>query len=141
MAFTLLMLFSKVLVGVCVPLWDFFVDRKRSLVEKESASTRPSFIPSSWAPATLLGTAMVARGEIGLIIIQIGLNETPFLSKKAFVIAVWAIVLNTIIGPVAVGLLLKRVGGRIAGDSRWGTQKRAGEEDITGSGSEELREQ
>ncbi|KAM7193653.1 Hsp70 ATPase ssc1 [Naviculisporaceae sp. PSN 640] len=140
-AFTLLMLFSKAVVGICVPLWDLLMDRKRSLLEKESVSTRPSFIPSSWAPATLLGTAMVARGEIGLIIIQIGLNETPFLSQKAFVIAVWAIVLNTILGPVAVGLLLKQVGSRIATDLRWGTQKRAGEEDITESATEEPREQ
>ncbi|KAK4213365.1 Hsp70 ATPase ssc1 [Rhypophila decipiens] len=138
--FTLLMLLGKVVVGVCVPLWDLLVDRQRSLLEKGQTLTGRSFVPTSWAPATLLGTAMVARGEIGLIIIQIGLNETPFLSQKAFVIAVWAIVLNTIIGPVGVGLLLKRVGTRIADDKLWGTQKRATEEEFTGSASEGMRE-
>lgn len=34
---------------------------------------------------------MVARGEIGLLIIQIALTETPYLGQKAFVIGLWAI--------------------------------------------------
>jgi hypothetical protein len=54
------------------------------------------------------------------------LNETPFLTQEAFVVGVWAIVLNTIIGPVLVGLLLKRVGPDIAADPRWGVQAKHG---------------
>ena len=68
--------------------------------------------------------AMVARGEIGLLIIQVGLNETPLLSEKAFVTAAWAIILNTIIGPVGVGLLLKRQGHVIYDDESWGVQEK-----------------
>lgn len=122
--FTLLMVLSKVIVGLAVPAWDLITVRAGTKTGAEKASTRDhsGVLASSWRPATLLGAAMVARGEIGLLIIQIGLNETPYLSEKAFVIAVWAIVLNTIIGPVSVGFLLKRIGTTIAEDPRWGTQ-------------------
>lgn len=123
--YTVLMALGKLIVGVVVPGWDLIASwRKRSTSEKaRRAALR------SWAPATLLGAAMVARGEIGLLIIQIGLNETPFLTRKGFAIGVWAIVLNTIIGPVVVGMLLKRVGAEIAEDAQWGVQ-RNGDSDL-----------
>lgn len=72
------------------------------------------------APAALLGMAMVARGEIGLLIIQLGLSETSFLSEEAFLVSIWAIVLNTIVGPVSVGLLLRKFDQAIAEDRQWG---------------------
>lgn len=73
----------------------------------------------------LLGSAMVARGEIGLLIIEIGYNETPYVSQEGFITAVWAILLNTIIGPVTVGYLVKFCGRRI-GEGEWGLQKEKG---------------
>lgn len=79
-------------------------------------------IKSHWTSATLLGMAMVARGEIGLLIIQLGLNDTSFLTEEAFLVAIWAIVLDTIIGPVSVGLLLRKFDKAIAEDPRWGIQ-------------------
>ncbi|KAM0283992.1 hypothetical protein ACHAQH_002187 [Verticillium albo-atrum] len=112
--FTLLMLAGKLVVGAIVPVRDF-------ITEKPMSKPR-ELISSTWKPATLLGVAMVARGEIGLLIIQIGLNETPFLSEDAFIVATWATVLSTIIGPVIVGLLLKRHGQSISDDQRWGLQ-------------------
>jgi hypothetical protein len=69
----------------------------------------------------LLGSAMVARGEIGLLIIEIGYNETSYVSQEGFITAVWAILLNTIIGPIAVGYLVKFYGQRI-GEGKWGLQ-------------------
>lgn len=89
----------------------------------------------TWAPATLLGMAMVARGEIGLLIIQIGLNQTPFMSETAFITAAWAIVLNTIIGPIGVGILLGKLGSQICDDPRWGTQLVETEEPLDNSSS------
>lgn len=79
---------------------------------------------SSWTSATLLGMAMVARGEIGLLIIQLGLNETNFLSEEAFLVCIWAIILNTIIGPLSVGFLLHRFDRVIADSTRWGLQEK-----------------
>ncbi|KAH7625487.1 Cation/H+ exchanger [Sordaria sp. MPI-SDFR-AT-0083] len=115
--FTVLMVLGKLIVGLVIPLWDLVVHKKPSSSEK-ALSTTPA--KQNWVPAAFLGTAMAARGEIGLLIIQIGLNETPYLSRKAFVIAVWAIVLNTVIGPASVGTLLNRFGSAVAEDRRWG---------------------
>lgn len=78
---------------------------------------------------------MTARGEIGLLIIQLGLNTTSALSEEAFLVAIWAIVLNTILGPVSVALLLKRREKEIAGDPRWGIQEKSSE-DNSASGLE-----
>lgn len=83
---------------------------------------RPGAPKTSWKAATFLGMAMVARGEIGLLIIQVGLNETPFLSEEAFITAAWAIILNTIIGPMSVGLLLGKQRVVLFHDEVWGVQ-------------------
>lgn len=64
---------------------------------------------------------MVARGEIGLLIIEIGHNETPYVSDDGFITGVWAILLNTIIGPVTVGLMVRFYADKIE-DGDWGLQ-------------------
>lgn len=73
---------------------------------------------------------MVARGEIGLLIVEIGYNSTPYVSDAGFYTAVWAILLNTIIGPMVVGLLIK-FRGKAIGNGHWGIQ------DIGENGSNE----
>lgn len=73
---------------------------------------------------------MVARGEIGLLIIQLGLNDTSYLSEEAFLVAIWGIVLNTVIGPMAVGLLLRKFDRAIADNPRWGLQVHSSDESI-----------
>ncbi|KAF2176053.1 Sodium/hydrogen exchanger [Zopfia rhizophila CBS 207.26] len=113
LVFAILMMLGKVAVGFVVPLWDIFTSPRGSSIR---ATVRDAFWPSM-----LLGFAMVARGEIGLLVVQIGLNKTPYLSEAAFITAVWAIVLNTIIGPVTVGFLVKYKAQVIA-DGRWGIQ-------------------
>lgn len=80
-----------------------------------STSRRKPPLPA----ALLLGGAMVARGEIGLLIIQLGFNDTHYLSEAGFATAVWAILLNTLVGPVLVGTLLRREGRGIV-EGRWG---------------------
>lgn len=88
--------------------------------EKQSNSATATV----WLSGLLLGSAMVARGEIGLLIIEIGYNETTYVSQDGFITGVWAILLNTIIGPVAVGVLVKLYGKRIGGGP-WGLQLQA----------------
>ena len=148
--YTLLMTIGKVLVGTCVlgsELSGTLLYRRRikqgkqssciehgppsttpSLSESPERSTSPnngkpafaSAAQSSLFPSLLLGLAMVARGEIGLLIIEIGFNNTDYVSQDGFLTAIWAIVLNTIIGPIGVGLLVKYAGKRIA-EGTWGT--------------------
>ncbi|KAI9367992.1 Cation/H+ exchanger [Aspergillus egyptiacus] len=128
--YTLLTAFSKFIVGVWIPLGQLLPSGKRS--EKSTGegslghgnSTKPDWSTISLS-GLLLGAAMVARGEIGLLIIEIGYNETQYVTEEAFITGIWAILLNTILGPVTVGLLVKFYGKRI-GEGEWGVQKPAG---------------
>lgn len=73
--------------------------------------------PLSLYPAAMLGTAMTARGEIGFLIASLAESTGLFQSSSKstdggsdiYLIVVWAILLCTIIGPLAVGTLVKRV--------------------------------
>jgi hypothetical protein len=75
-----------------------------------------------WLSALFLGSAMVARGEIGLLIIEVGYNETNYVSQEGFITGIWAILLNTILGPITVGLLAKFHSDKIA-NGKWGLQQ------------------
>ena len=71
--------------------------------------------PLSLYPAAILGSAMIARGEIGFLISAIAESSgvygatTTGQSSELFLVVTWAILLNTILGPVTVGVLVKRV--------------------------------
>ncbi|PLB35863.1 cation:proton antiporter [Aspergillus candidus] len=137
--FTLLMAFAKFIVGAWIILWKLFFGSKPHKDEeslskaKRSEGVEPENSPDhakkdsdmrlTSLTALLLGSAMVARGEIGLLIIEIGINETPYVSEEGFITGVWAILLNTIIGPVGVGLLVRFYGKEIAAGKDWGTQE------------------
>lgn len=73
---------------------------------------------ASLVPAAFMGLAMVARGEIGLLIAQIArggggassdANSTESLLRdEAFVVCIWAILLCTLVSPITVGYLVSR---------------------------------
>ncbi|KAH8919857.1 Sodium/hydrogen exchanger [Atractiella rhizophila] len=73
--------------------------------------------PLSLYPAGILGCAMVARGEIGFLISSLADSRAIFSnseggdgeSDQIFLIIIWAIMVCTIVGPLSVGLLVKRV--------------------------------
>lgn len=135
--YTLLMLVGKVIVGVWIPIWAVAKHDPQKAQEaqaQESAAengqlekvrssphstTRKAALKRAASPAVLLGMAMVARGEIGLLIVEIGYNNTPYVTAEGFITAIWAILLNTIIGPVCVGILLKFKAKTIS-DGPWG---------------------
>jgi hypothetical protein len=53
---------------------------------------------------------MLMRNRIS----QIGYGtERRLLGEEAFLVTIWAIVINTIVGPVGVGIILKRFRGRV----------------------------
>lgn len=70
--------------------------------------------PKSLYPASIIGCAMVARGEISILISAVAESRGVFSSAEAdgssnlFLIVTWAIVICTIAGPIAVGLLTRR---------------------------------
>ena len=73
--------------------------------------------PLSLYPASIIGCAMTARGEIGFLISSIAESNRIFSASDAkegesseiFLIVTWAIVLCTVLGPLAVGVLVRRV--------------------------------
>lgn len=75
--------------------------------------------PRSIYPASILGCAMTARGEIGFLISSIAEGKNVFSgsqegpkpgqSSENFLVVTWAIMLCTILGPLAVGLIVNRV--------------------------------
>lgn len=80
----------------------------------------PDNPPLSIYPSLILGSAMVARGEIGFLIsalaesrgiftTTVGRDSPRDSSQDIFLVVTWAIVLCTIIGPVSVGLFVRRV--------------------------------
>lgn len=80
-------------------------------------STTPAK-PLSLYPAAILSSAMVARGEIGFLISAVAESNGVFrrpsddidaTASGLFLVVTWAIVLCTIVGPVCVGLLVRRV--------------------------------
>ncbi|RYP40850.1 hypothetical protein DL768_010571 [Monosporascus sp. mg162] len=77
--------------------------------------------PISLYPSAIISLAMVARGEIGFLISAVAESNGVFRSatdqggsggsdaSELFLVATWAIVLCTIVGPLCVGVLVKRV--------------------------------
>ena len=69
--------------------------------------------PTSLYPAAIIANAMVARGEIGFLISSIAESRGIFGSRtessETFLVVTWAVMLCTIIGPLIVGLLVRRV--------------------------------
>ena len=63
---------------------------------------------STWVPTLLLGAAMTARGEIGLIISQVALSAGA-LSERPYLLSIWAILLTTLAGPILVAVIVRRV--------------------------------
>ncbi|KAJ6120090.1 hypothetical protein N7523_004370 [Penicillium sp. IBT 18751x] len=147
--FSLLMAIAKFIVGVWIPIFEFIGSRnspkprnsphnptpsesshetheKRNSSEATRDTSMAADQKADYGSASLagllLGSAMVARGEIGLLIVEIGYNETNYVSTDGFITAVWAILLNTIVGPVTVGYLVKFYGKKI-GKSAWGLQE------------------
>jgi hypothetical protein len=68
--------------------------------------------------ALLLSFAMISRGEIGFLIASLSLTSgtltldsaggTSQSSTELFLILIWAIVLCTLVGPIAVGWIIRR---------------------------------
>ncbi|KAI0125092.1 sodium/hydrogen exchanger family protein [Xylariales sp. AK1849] len=75
--------------------------------------------PLSLYPAGIMSFAMIARGEIGFLISSVAESNDIFRDSSSpessdeaseiFLVVTWAIVLCTIVGPLCVGLLFRRV--------------------------------
>ncbi|KAG8629259.1 hypothetical protein KVT40_003124 [Elsinoe batatas] len=94
-------------------------DRSSEKVSSNVSRKRRPAIPKplSLYPSYILGCAMVARGEIGFLISSLAESQGVFSggqqpageSSDLFLVVTWAILLCTILGPLVVGLLVRRV--------------------------------
>ena len=82
-----------------------------------SSSSRVSLSPKpkSLYPPAILGLAMIARGEIGYLIASLARSQGIFNggtadgSSDIYLVIIWAISICTLVGPIAVGTLTRRV--------------------------------
>ena len=90
-------------------------DGNPSTLSERSASAEQH---RSLYSASIVGLAMIARGEIGYLIASVAETggffaqpgkETNNGNSEIYLVVVWAITLCTIIGPICVGTLVKRV--------------------------------
>jgi hypothetical protein len=116
------MIIAKLAAGVCILIWDMYTPPRSNPPEVGIVhALRPSMPDrESVSAAALLGFALVARGEIGVLIATVATSPpSEVLGNDAYINAIWAILMCTIIGPLAVGWIVRREGERIV-DGRWG---------------------
>jgi hypothetical protein len=71
--------------------------------------------PKSLYPPSILGLAMVARGEVGYLIASLAQSQGMFGTgssgeiSEIYLVIIWAISICTLVGPICVGTLVKRV--------------------------------
>ena len=124
---------SKAMPDVCIALTTYGERGPRRSSDRplQSVSAQPRSSPTpqlaasgtrsrSLYPASIVGTAMMARGEIGFLIAALAESTGVFASHhvsaaqeenglEIYLVVVWAVVLCTVIGPLSVGLLVRRV--------------------------------
>ncbi|KAG8762449.1 Hsp70 ATPase ssc1 [Ceratobasidium sp. 428] len=97
--YSALMVFAKIAAAAWLPIW--------SIVERRSEGTVVSHQSApSWPAGLFVGLALVTRGEIGLLILNLAESKGS-VTEEAFGVGIWAVVLNTLIGPIGVGRLLQ----------------------------------
>ncbi|KAL0955288.1 hypothetical protein HGRIS_004178 [Hohenbuehelia grisea] len=115
--YTIPMIFGKLVCGLWLVRFSL-LSWKTTSTSKTAQETLQQ--PLSLYPASMLGLAMVARGEIGFLISSIAESNGIFgtqasvegaasSSSDIYIVVTWAIALCTMIGPMALGLLVKRV--------------------------------
>ncbi|RPB05637.1 Sodium/hydrogen exchanger [Choiromyces venosus 120613-1] len=84
--------------------------RIRRKLGPHNPTTRTPSKPRSLYPAAILGLSMVARGEIAFLIASIAESKGVFGRSEngVYLAVVWAAVVCTVIGPLGVGMLVRR---------------------------------
>jgi len=60
-------------------------------------------------PALLLGMAMTTRGEIGFLIAAVAQTAGVITPEEVYLVINWGIVLCTLMGPIGVGIIVRRI--------------------------------
>jgi Kef-type K+ transport system membrane component KefB len=124
--YAILMFVGKFVVGVWIPVWsilwpiDGAAGGEVTFRPNSPQHTPRNSLKNASKAGILLGSGMVARGEIGLLIVQLGYDSgNGPIPYDLYIVAIWALVLNTIVGPILVAATLSRWGNPIMKGS-WG---------------------
>ncbi|KAF8685123.1 Sodium/hydrogen exchanger family [Rhizoctonia solani] len=106
--FSALMIVAKLLAGGWLPIWAALERRwpLRRISDQESLSEATPSASPAWPAGMLVGLALVTRGEIGLLILNIA-KAQELVGDEGFSVGIWAVVLSTLVGPIGVGTLLR----------------------------------
>ncbi|GAA5876051.1 hypothetical protein JCM16303_007004 [Sporobolomyces ruberrimus] len=82
---------------------------------KRQNDRKQSFVKETLPAASFLGLALIARGEIGILVLQVAYNantsssnaSSSVLSTEPYLVAIWAVLICTIVGPVGFARLVK----------------------------------
>ncbi|KAJ3370264.1 Hsp70 ATPase ssc1 [Allomyces arbusculus] len=95
-----------------------------STIESQSAATTSTddydtLMDVRVSAATLLGLGLIARGEIGIVIAQLAYaagttGSVELLGEEPFLVAMWAIVLCTVVGPAAMAIVARRTWTKVS---------------------------
>lgn len=106
-------------------------ENRRSTSDMRGPLTIPPS-ESRWLAPLTIGLSLMARGEIGFLILGLaqdsGLVVDDGGGRDAYRITIWALLLTTLAGPIACGILLKIRKGMYARAlirGRWGIQSAA----------------
>ncbi|WWC89662.1 uncharacterized protein L201_004587 [Kwoniella dendrophila CBS 6074] len=117
--YAILMIIGKLACGGWLLFWSKLTFGENKKTRSNSVYEDNVKSKSSSKGAVFLGSAMVARGEIGLLISQIAYNTPkPLLEQDEFLIVNWGIILCTIVGPLSVGWIIRKFGKTIM-DGGW----------------------
>lgn len=127
--YALLMIIAKAATGAVlyVEYWSRGRCSKKFIGPRTEEEELHSEKGQPHAEALLVGFAMVARGEIGFLIASLSQSSGTLVLKRqglvaerngngdagtsgedVFLVIIWAVVLCTIVGPVAVGMIVRR---------------------------------
>ena len=115
------------------------IDSDATAVEDEKPLPKPSEPPqlqhdeqttnpqNSIYAAVLLGLAMTTRGEIGFLVAAVAQSAGVLQPPDVYIVIMWAIILCTLLGPIGVGLIARKIKGvattesnKIAILGKWG---------------------
>jgi Kef-type K+ transport system membrane component KefB len=109
--YAVLMTFAKLATGV----WLLPILRLGGAAAAAAAAAAEEATPPSRSlyPASILGLAMVARGEVAFLIASVAQSTGIFAGTSAteqlYLVVMWAAMVCTIVGPLGVGVLVRRV--------------------------------
>ena len=97
--YALIASFSKLATVIAVPA--------KISSRKENGREESNYVDTSPNARWIVGTAMIARGELGLLMVQQAQIQ-GVMGQVAMVITIWSIVLATLFGVGAFGIAMKR---------------------------------